>query len=152
MKKRNKIFLLVMSFMLITSVLFAQRSGGFSSKSQPKSFQLTVNANVSSYQVYIDGQAIKGNRTTLKAGVYTVTVRANGYSEWQHSVNLTGNETITANLQPLRYRLSVNSNVSGADVYMDGARVGTTPFSGSYEPAATRFGSPHRGIRIGARR
>src|SRR6056297_720524 len=115
--------------LLITISLFAQSaSGGRSRRSAPAStYQLTVNANVSSYQVYIDGQAIKGNRATLKAGVYTVTVRANGYSEWQHSVNLTGNETITANLQPLRYRLSVNSNVSGADVYLNGSKVGTIP-------------------------
>ncbi len=133
MRKRNIIVLLVMGFMLITSVLCAQRSGSFGSKTQPQNYQLTVNVNVSSYQVYIDGQAIKGNRVNVQAGGHTVTVRAKGYSEWQHSVNVTGNETINVNLQPLRYRLSVNSNVGGAEVYLNGSRVGTTPFSGRYE-------------------
>src|SRR6056297_1247762 len=91
----------VFIILMIPVLLFSQSaSGGKSRRSAPAAtYQLTVNVNVGNYQIFIDGQAIKGNRATLQAGVYTVTVRANGYYEWQHSVNLTGNETITANLQ-----------------------------------------------------
>lgn len=134
MKKRNIVFLLVISFMLISSVLFAQRAGEFNSKSQPKSYQLTLNVNLSNYQVYIDGQPIKGNRANVKAGIHAIAVRANGYFDWLHYANVNSNQTITAYLQPREYQLSINSNISGANVFINGNPQGRTEYSNQLQP------------------
>jgi len=114
----RKTLLLLIIVLVLPSITFAQRSGSFGSKTS--TYQLTVNANVKSYSVLIDGQAIKGNRATVDSGNHTVTVRANGYYDWQQNVNVSSNQTITANLQPEQYQLSINANVSGYTVLIDG--------------------------------
>src|SRR6056297_150851 len=132
--------ILILIFIMISVSGYAQRSTGGRKSTKtapsPSTYQLSVRATVSNYQVIIDGQTIRGTTATVQAGQHNVTVRANGYEEWRQSVNVNGNRTINATLQPLqpvRHRLSINSNVGGAYVYIDGSRVGTTPFSGSYE-------------------
>jgi len=44
-------------------------------------YSLTVNANVSNYQVFIDGRRVKvkGRTVTRERGTYTVKVVAQGY-------------------------------------------------------------------------
>ncbi len=112
---------------------------------QPREYQLSIDANVNSYSVLIDGQGIKGNRTSVEPGTHTVTVRANGYFDWQQTINLTGNQTVYATLQPIEYNLTINSNIRGAKVFINGNPQGMTSFSdnlkpGSYSIRVTEFG------------
>jgi hypothetical protein len=51
-------------------------------------------------------------------------------------VNLARNETVNLELQMNRLALSVNCNVIGAQVYINNALVGTTPFNGSFAPGS----------------
>lgn len=99
------------------------------------SFQLTVRADVPIFVLFIDGQNIKGNTATVPAGEHTVTVRAPGLPDWEQKVNVTGNMTITANLRrTVEHQLNVNSNIQGADVYINGTLQGQTGYSARLRP------------------
>jgi Domain of unknown function (DUF4384)/PEGA domain len=84
-----------------------------------------VNANV-----YVDGVLVgRGDtRINIPAGQHTVRVTANGYQEFQQTVNIVGGQgiTVSANLQPIQQngRLIVNVNSVNANVYVDGVLVG----------------------------
>jgi hypothetical protein len=75
--------------------------------------------------VTVDGQRIKGNSDTVSAGSHTLLVQANGYRDWQRTVNVTSDTTIRAELIPETYSLQVEPNVSSAQVYINGRRVGS---------------------------
>lgn len=119
--KKKLLFVLVA--LLVGTTLFAQ-SASRRRSSAPPTYQLTITSNASGYSVWVDGEALKGNATTVNAGNHTVLVRADGYRDWQRTVNVTGNTTIRADLVPDTYRLQVQPNLSNAQVYIDGRRVG----------------------------
>ena len=135
---------LVLLLLLLPSLLFAQSTSRGRSR-RSANYELTVNANVKGYQVHIDGNAIKGNKVTLKPGQHTVLVKAKGYFDWQESVNVDSDQTINATLRPIEYRLTVNSNIKGAKVYIDGNSKGTTGYSenlkpGTYKVLVSQYG------------
>ena len=100
---------------------------------KPSSIQLSVNAaNVKGAQVLVNGKAVGTTPYTgqLPAGTYSVTIQAPGYQPYSESVNLTGSRTINVTLQQATVQLSVNaSNVRGAQVLLNGAAVGVTPYT-----------------------
>ena len=114
--------------LLITVSSFSQiRLGEVKSTRTTERFVLTVNSNVRSSIVFIDGKQIDGNRIGLAAGTYAVEVRANGYISFTQRVDLTRDTVINARLEALaparnnaQYTISVNSNVSPFDVYING--------------------------------
>lgn len=141
---KNKLLMVFILALLIPAIVFGQSAAG-GRRRGPTMFTLTVNANVSGYQVSIDGRGIKGNSMELEAGTHNVQVRANGYFDWQQTVNLTGNRTVYANLQPMTYRLTINSNIKGARVFINGNPQGMTSFvdnmrPGSYSIRVSEFG------------
>jgi len=99
-KKRRKLVLRIVAYVVMTSLTLittavlllaalGYRLGG--DGEVIKSGLLLVNSKPVSAQVYING-ADKGDRTdsrfVLPAGKYDISLRAEGYREWEHSVSL----------------------------------------------------------------
>lgn len=108
--------------------------------------QLRVTPTPSDATILIDGQNRgRGNVTvSLPAGSHAVRVIKSGYTPWEQTVNLTQNQTLAANLIPLKFELKIN--VPGdVIVYIDGQRIGpgsvtrTLP-GGTHQVRVTRNG------------
>lgn len=97
----------------------------------PAQYSFTINANVQGANVTINGAAVGRTPYTaqLQAGSYTVTVSFPGYGNFSQSVVVNGPGQINAVLSPLQAPLSVNANVQGADVLVNGSPVGRTPIT-----------------------
>ncbi|HJJ48405.1 MAG TPA: PEGA domain-containing protein [Methanocorpusculum sp.] len=105
---------------------------------------LYVNSSPDGCSLYVDGryQGKTPISVTLETGRHSVSLAKSGYDEYNTTVGInTGSETT---LYPTLYKkvsegyLSVNSNPSGADVYIDNCYRGTTPLtlylsSGTYD-------------------
>jgi len=92
-----------------------------------KAYPLTVNTNVPGAQIAIDGRGFPGNTTTVTPGNHSLTVSAPGFQAISLPFNQpasanTVNITLVANTFPL----TVNTNVPGAPMALDGA-----PFQGN---------------------
>ncbi|MFP4115467.1 MAG: PEGA domain-containing protein [Spirochaetales bacterium] len=69
----------------------------------PRSYRLTITANIRNADVYIDG--VRQRESTpasfnLRPGTYTLRIEARGYRSWEGRVTLDSNETIRAELVP----------------------------------------------------
>ncbi|MCP5454586.1 MAG: PEGA domain-containing protein [Spirochaetaceae bacterium] len=104
---------------------------------QAATFQLSVNAsNVKGAQVLLNGKAA-GNtpfNTQLPPGTYTVTVQAPGFLGYNESFTMSGAKSINVTLQPATFQLSVNANVKGAQVLLNGGMAGNAPFNTQLSP------------------
>lgn len=118
----KKGLLLALAAMFVASVLTAQSATG--GRSRSRSYEITITSNASGFSVWVDGQGIKGNTTSVSPGNHTIVVRADGYRDWQQTVNITSNTTIRAEMIPDTYSLRVQPNISTAQVYINGRRVG----------------------------
>lgn len=145
-KKSITVVFLLIIFLLVVSNLYSQSSSGGRGR-RPSNYQLTVNANVSNYRVFIDGNAIKGNRVEVEGGKHTVRVTANGYYDWQQNVSVNGNRTVRANLQPREFQLTINSNVKGAKVFINGNPQGMTSYSSDLQPGTYKIRVSEFGYR-----
>lgn len=121
----KKTLLLALIVLLVGSTVFAQSASRRRSSTPAATYQLSITSNAPGYVVFVDGQEIKGNATTVQAGSHTVVVRADGYQDWQRTINVTSNTTIRADLEPNTFQLQVRPNISNAQVYIDGRRVGS---------------------------
>ncbi len=113
---------------------------------------LTVKCNVTGAQVYVNGRLAGYTQPNfsqlLASGSYEITVKAKGYRDFKTTVRIS-RDPVTVNAvlgggqvvpppQVHNYSLSVSSNVNGAEVYINDALAGRTPFSsqlpqGSYK-------------------
>lgn len=135
----KKIIIIAITVLLVFSLsadLFAQSTttGGRGRRGAPASYNLTVESNVQGAQVFINGEMQKGGTpltiTNLEPGRYDVTVRKSGYYDASRSVTLNGNQTVYINLQGTSYSLTVQTNVSGSKIYLNGERQkGTAPLT-----------------------
>ncbi|HOV64558.1 MAG TPA: PEGA domain-containing protein, partial [Spirochaetia bacterium] len=101
-------------------------------------YTLSVTANVAGAQVYINNVA-SGNAPLsrqLAPGSYSIRVSAPGFEDYIATVVVNGNTSHAAMLQPIRHQVTINSNVNGAQVYVNNAYVGTTPYTGTYAPGS----------------
>ncbi len=90
----------------------------------PSGFPLTVNSNVNDAVVFVDGRQIAGNVVTVAPGNHAVRVAAEGYRDFNTSVNVNGPAVINAPLVQLPgFPLTVNSNVNDAVVFVDGRQI-----------------------------
>lgn len=108
-------------------------------RAAPTLFALSVNAaNVKGAQVLLNGAVVGSTpyRSDLASGSYTVTVRAPGYADYNESFSLSGPKSINCTLQSMSFTLSVNANVAGAQVLLNGSVVGATPFRGDFMPGS----------------
>ena len=68
----------------------------------------------------------------LERGNHSLRVVAPGYEDLNEVIAVRGDMTFSAVLQGRAYRLSVTANVVGAQVYVNNAPVGSTPFEGRF--------------------
>lgn len=103
---------------------------------------LTIQTDVIGARVYLNGEIAGYARPNfsilLTPGTYQVRVSMPGRGEYKTTIEMTSNAKILeVNLSSSRnYKLAVDANVRGADVYVDNQLVGQTPYSGSH-PADT---------------
>jgi len=103
---------------------------------RPSTYQLTVTANVKGASVYIN-DSLKGSipfHGDFPPGNYKVTVTADGYDNFTGEVPLNKNETIHANLKRTTFKLTITSNINGANVFIDGAFKGNIPHHETLQP------------------
>jgi hypothetical protein len=99
---------------------------------QGLSQQLSIMSNVNGAEVFINGNPAGRIpfAAQLPAGSYMVLVRAAGYMDFNQNVVI-GNGPVQVNalLQGLSYQVSVDSNIRGALVFVNGTQVGQTPLA-----------------------
>ena len=107
------------------------RNAAISAQLQEMSYQLGVTSTAQNSTVFIDGQnrGAAPARLTLPAGTYEVRVTSPGHEPYQTSINLGRNTAVSATLAPQVLTVSINSNVKGAMVTVDGNNRGNTPLS-----------------------
>jgi len=94
---------------------------------------LRFSSNPSGASVYVDGAFVGYTPMSFgtRPGNHDVRIELEGYDPYTTRVNLRPGDTsnVTANLNPVRRAgtVSFTSSPSGADVYVDGRYVGTTP-------------------------
>ena len=97
-----------------------------------RSANLTIVATPTESKIYVDGQEVGSNgyaTIDLKLGEHVYSVECDDYfAEKNKVIKLTKNQRINVNLKPLFGFITVNSDPAGADVYIDGKRVGVTPY------------------------
>lgn len=104
---------------------------------QPDSSTVVVQSNVRGAQVSVDGRAQSGGtplRLELPQGTYRFDVSASGYRSVTDTVFINRDQTLTFNLEPITYRLDIQSNIRGAVVYINGRRVGGAPHREELQP------------------
>lgn len=113
----------------------------------PQTFTLTVNSNVAGAQVLVNDTAIGAApaAATVQSGNYNIKVNAPGYEPYNATVTVNGNLTHTATLKALAFRTTINANVAGAEVFLNGVKAGSAPFQadlvqGSYNLKVTAPG------------
>jgi len=104
----------------------------------PNSYTLSVSSNIAGADVYINDQLYGKTPLTvsLPPATYKVVAKYAGYVDFVSSVNLSSNQNVTANFTPIKYTLSVVSNIRGADVYINNQLKGKTPLSVSLPQAS----------------
>ena len=100
---------------------------------KPQTAHLRVVTPVPNAEVFIDGSSAGPapiDRNDLPPGKHYVDVRAKGYAEWKREVDLDPAQptVLTAELSASG-TLKILSNVSGAQVLIDGQVVGKTPLT-----------------------
>jgi len=99
-------------------------------------YTLTITSNVPGAQVFVNGTAI-GNApasASLPAGNYSVKVVAPNYLEYNSTVAVNGNTSHNATLTPQMFPFSLSGNLNGAEVYLNGTKVGVLPFISNLAP------------------
>ncbi len=100
---------------------------------QPAFGNLRIDSSPQQAQAYVDGNFVGTTPTNFgtRPGRHDVKVTKDGYETFQTRVDLRPGETqsVRAQLQPIRRTGSVSfdSNPRGANVYLDGNHVGSTP-------------------------
>ena len=98
---------------------------------QVLNYGLSVASNINGASVFINGNPAGQTpfSSQLPNGSYTVVVRANGYMDFSQNIVINGGPfQINAMLQGQNQQLSVQCNVTGADVYINGNMAGKAPF------------------------
>lgn len=94
---------------------------------------LNIDSNPRQAQVFVDGDFVGYTPTTYGThpGRHDIRITKDGYESFQTSINLRPGDTqrVNATLRPVRHTGSVSfdSNPRGANVYLDGNYVGSTP-------------------------
>lgn len=95
-KKMKKVYLVLM--LLLVTV--------FGNSQTTKKYTLIVNSTAKPYTVLINNRQINGNRQTLPAGKYKVTVKSNGYKDFTTTVNLNRNFVVNAKMERIAPKIS----------------------------------------------
>ncbi len=98
-----------------------------------KTGTLTIKANVSDYALYInENLELSRNNIDLTYGTYNIKIMKEGYVTYETQVKINSSNTvINADVKKEIYMgtLTVTSQPSGAQLYLDGTYVGLTPYT-----------------------
>ncbi len=120
---RARIVIFITAVLLVAGLpLGAQGLSG----SVSASFKLTFNVNVPNATIFVDGAQIRGTTINVKAGTHTIKVTADGYTDFEQSVNVRTGMTINATLKSRGYLVTISSNVANPVVFVDGAQIAGT--------------------------
>jgi len=123
---RKAIFPVVLLLCLVPFASFAQ-SGAAGRR--PSTYTIRISSNVQGADVAVDGKGVGVTplSVSLAAGEHTVSVSARGYVPYSGKLAVSRDDTLNVTLRPAAYKVTIASNVQGADVAIDGKGVGTTP-------------------------
>jgi len=116
----KKVLILLLIALLPLSA-FAQRRA----KSAPSEFDVTLNGNISSVGLEVDGVvAGKGPARLpltikLQQGTHRIKATANGYFDFEETINVTGNMTVNINMRPRTAQLTVTSDMTPIRLFID---------------------------------
>jgi hypothetical protein len=100
---------------------------GFDVPMQP-ALNLIINVNVPNAAISVDNVPIQGNVARVSPGPHGLNVHADGYLDWNGTVNVMNNMTFSVRMNPAGIPLTIRVNTPGATVFVDGADVtGTIP-------------------------
>ncbi len=91
-------------------------------------------------KIYLDGKYIGfgSEIVRLSPGTYIVKIEKEGYKTVTQAINITGEDLYTYKLQPTSAPVEIQSTPeSGAEVWINGKKVGTTPYYDSQLEAGT---------------
>lgn len=94
--------------------------------------ELTAESTPGDAAVFVDGEYVGETPHTASVSPleeFDVRIEKDGYTT-ERFENVSAPKTVHADLDPEEAALEVSSSPDGADVYLDGSRVGTTPWSG----------------------
>jgi hypothetical protein len=117
--------------------------------SVPAFGSLSISSNPSGAEAYVDGNFVGYTPVAYgtRSGNHNVEVRLSGYDTYRTSVNVPGGQTanVNAGLVSTVRNGTVNftSNISGAEVYVNGQYVGVTP-TGSFSYAQGNYTAEFR--------
>ncbi|HEY9055230.1 MAG TPA: PEGA domain-containing protein [Rectinemataceae bacterium] len=97
--------------------------------------QLTVDANVKGANVYVNDSfvGVTPFNGKLEHGTYSVSVRMEGYENYNTSFRLDGSYRVYAVLEPRPVYIYIDAyNVPIASVFRDSVYMGTTPYRGAW--------------------
>ncbi len=109
--------------------------------------KLTVNSNINGANVFVNDNKI-GNTpmsTMFQAGTYNIRVSHHGFTDYTTSINLNSNQQIYANLQAMQSKLTINSNVNNASVFINGNKMGNIPLTALLTPGTYNISVRHHG-------
>ena len=138
--------------LVIPAQLFGQ-AGARGRAAAPSTYTLTINSNVRTAAVFINGNEQKDSlpmTLTLSPGTYQVQVRAAGYLDFSQSVNLNSNQTVNANLQPATAQVSLNLPAAILDRTVSNAAAQVQVFVDNRQVSGTSFevNAGRRTIRV----
>jgi hypothetical protein len=89
---------------------------------------LLVTVNVPNATIIIDNVPIEGTMGYVSRGPHTLSVHADGYQDWNGTVNVLNSMSFTVRLIPAGFPLTIRVNAPGASVFVDNANTtGTVP-------------------------
>ena len=101
---------------------------------KPAGLSVAITSDPAGASVTLDGKAVEGVTPTALAGldakkVYAVKLSLKGFHDWKVKLKPKAGDKIDAALVPNEKVVEVASTPAGADVMLDGKRVGKTPFT-----------------------
>lgn len=124
--------------------LEAQSGASGRGRTRSRTATVIVETNVSDARVSVNGDLQGGSppwEFTLNPGDYRITVAAPGYETFRDTINVSAGQTVTvdADLASDRGRLRVETNVSDAEIELNGdRRGGDPPWNFQLEPGRYR--------------
>lgn len=81
-------------------------------------------------KISIDGKIISDPKITLTAGLHEIAISKDNFLPEQRTIDLQSTDTFTATLRPISKSISIISQPSDADVFINGEFAGKTPLIG----------------------
>lgn len=102
---------------------------------QPSLYNLHVTSNVFGADVFVN--TVPAGKTPFTGsyppGTYTITVKSPSYPDYMQTITLNRDMTINANLGPSLVPFSLGNLIPGAEIYLNGSRLGVTGNNGRFQ-------------------